>query len=75
MTFNLSSQRGTIALLFSGLIMFSLAVLGVSVWLPANEKVYGFLAGIAGNFNGALFMYLQIKLRSTPTDKDTNVKD
>lgn len=51
--------KSTTALLFLGLLIFSAAVVWCAVMLPDNEKIYVFLSGIAGNFSGALFMYLK----------------
>lgn len=49
----------TVALLVAGLLVYTVACMSAAIWLPGNEKVYALLAGILGNFSGALFMRLK----------------
>ena len=56
----LESKAGMTVLLFVGLLVFSIAVIVCAVELPSNERIFAFLTGIAGNFSGALFTYLQL---------------
>lgn len=49
----------TLRLLVAGLVLYTLLALGAAVFLPSNEKVYALLAGILGNFSGALFLRLK----------------
>lgn len=49
----------TTGLLFAGLLFFALCTAASSIWLPANEKLFGLFSGIAGNFSGALFLRLK----------------
>jgi hypothetical protein len=57
----IESRAGLILFLFIGLVMFSTAVVFCAVKLPANERVYLFLVGVAGNFSGGLFTLLHVK--------------
>jgi hypothetical protein len=57
----LESRGGALLLLYSGLIIFSFAVMLSAVYLPNHQGLYVFLSGVAGNFGGSLFTYLQIK--------------
>jgi hypothetical protein len=57
----IESRAGLILFLFIGLVMFSSGVVFCAVKLPANERVYLYLVGIAGNFSGSLFTLLHVK--------------
>lgn len=46
--------------------MFSISVIVCAVALPANERIFTFLTGIAGNFSGALFTFLQMSKDKPP---------
>jgi hypothetical protein len=65
----LESQTGTIVMLFAGLLLFSIAVIICAAAMPANEKIYVFLTGIAGGFQGSLFTYLQVRGRMKDDQK------
>jgi hypothetical protein len=54
------SRDNTLWLLAGGLLLYTLVIILVSVMLPGNEKLYALIAGILGNFSGALFMYLRM---------------
>lgn len=62
----IESRAGMTLLMFVGLMMFSSAVVFCAISLPQNERIYLFLATIAGNFSGSLFTILHI---SSKTDK------
>ena len=62
----LESKAGTTLILFAGLLAFSAAVVVCAVTVPANERIYTFLTGIASGFSGSLFTYLQIHKSSNP---------
>lgn len=51
----------TLALLCGGVLLYTGVVVAVAVLLPANEKLYGLMAGILGNFSGGLFVWLRMK--------------
>lgn len=55
----------------AGLLLYTGLVIGISYAIPGNEKLYGAVAGILGNFNGALFMYLRMKPPSGPPGAPT----
>lgn len=42
-----------------GLVLYTFLALAAAIWVPTNEHVYALLAGIAGNFSGALFLRLK----------------
>lgn len=49
-----------ILFMFLGLVMFSGAVVFCAIKIPANERVYLYLVGVAGNFSGSLFTLLHV---------------
>lgn len=49
----------TFWLLAAGLLIYTMLAVGAAIWLPNNEKVYALLAGVMGNFSGALFLRLK----------------
>lgn len=57
------STLGVLVLLFVGLIAFSSAVVCVEIYMPGNEKLFGFLTGIAGMFSGSFFTWLKERTR------------
>ena len=48
-------------ILLFGLLVFSGAVIAVSFMLPTHDQLFVFLTGVAGNFAGALFTWVQVK--------------
>lgn len=64
----LESAAGAVFILFMGLIAFSVGAISAALMLPQNEKLYLFLTGIASNFSGALFIYLQTRFRARATE-------
>jgi presenilin-like A22 family membrane protease len=60
------NEREQVYLMAGGLILYSLLVLAVALLLPTNEKLYVLYSGIAGNFSGALLMYLRMRDGSGP---------
>lgn len=54
------NRDNTLWLLAGGLLLYTMVIIAVSILLPGNEKLYALIAGVLGNFSGALFMYLRL---------------
>lgn len=54
-------NRLELIILCAGIVFFSALVLGVAVYLSANQAVYTLFAGILGNFSGGLMVYMNLK--------------
>lgn len=52
-------REHTVALLYIGLVTFTLLTAGATIWLPKDSALIGFLLATAGNFSGALFLRLK----------------
>lgn len=59
----LESAAGAVFILFMGLLIFASGAVMAAMLLPEDERLYVFLTGVAGNFSGGLFIYLQTRIR------------
>jgi hypothetical protein len=57
----MNPKDDTMWFLLAGLLLYTALIVGVSLLLPGNEKLYALLAGVMGNFSGGLFMYLKMQ--------------
>lgn len=51
----------TLWILLIGLLLYTALIVGISIMLPGNEKLYALIANILGNFSGGLFVYLKMQ--------------
>jgi uncharacterized membrane-anchored protein len=54
-------------LLAGGLLFFTVIVIAVAAWMPANASINALFSGILGNFSGGLMVYLRLSPPNDPS--------